>query len=78
MCNTNKSTQEPTYLPEIKNTEDDTFRILARPTFDEMTQLFKSIPEMYPYERIAFAKIYGWSWAEYASVCREKGLALRI
>jgi len=69
---------EPTYLPEIKNTEDDTFRILARPNFDEMTRLFKLDSNMKPYARLAFAEKYGWTWGEYTRVCRSKGLLLTI
>ena len=78
MYNSNKPTQEPTYLPEIKYPEDATFEKLRRISFDEMTRLFKSFPKMRPYERIAFAKIYGWTWAEYARVCREKDLPFYI
>lgn len=77
MYNSNKPLFKPTELPIIKNSEDDTFRILARPSFDEMTMLFKECG-LKPYQRLEFAKKYGWTWSEYARVCRQKGLVLSI
>lgn len=57
-------------------TEDDTFRILARPPFEEMHDLHRAWKEKWksahPWDvtypstlNMEFAKHYGWTWIEY-------------
>lgn len=59
-------------------TEDDTFRILARPKFDEMRaihQRWKADQGRPSYHNIAFMKSYGWTWLEYIRERSERGYA---
>jgi hypothetical protein len=60
-------------------TEDDTFRILARPDIHEMVRLHAEYTKQwhannsgtYPTtENIRFAKHYGWNWVEFLDVKR--------
>lgn len=56
-------------------TEDDTFRILARPPFEKMADLHRAWKEewkrthpndLYPTTlNVEFARHYGWTWLEY-------------
>lgn len=55
------------------NTEDDTFRILARPNIDKMSELHfdwkrKITDEGKPFNNmwnIEFMKYHGWTWTEF-------------
>lgn len=52
--------------------EDDTFRILNRPNFSEIRDMYFAWKNSYSqssYQNINFMKYYGWSWAEYAREC---------
>ena len=70
---------EPTHLPPIvEKTEDDTFRILARPDFSKIREMyfgsnFQGTGRCL--ERIAFMKEYGWTWREFTQECDRRGMS---
>jgi hypothetical protein len=59
-------------------TEDDTFRILARPPFDRMREihrLWKTQGHRVSYENVAFMRRHGWTWLEYVNERSDRGYA---
>jgi len=50
-------------------TEDDTFRVLSRPGFDEMMHIHNQwrrlLSDRSTIQRIPFMKQYKWSWSEF-------------
>jgi len=64
-------------------TEDDTFRVLARPSVEEMVKLHRehyrewcSNSEVYPASQcVIFAKHHGWGWLEYLIARKASGLS---
>jgi hypothetical protein len=57
-------------------TEDDTFRILARPSVHEMVRLDGQRTRMKPYcaiSNIVWAKEHGWQWGEYQRARKAAG-----
>lgn len=75
----NRSLQSATSI----YTEDDTFRVLARPDIHEMYRLLSihsrkwtDEGKLYPTpENIRFCKYYGWGWIEYLRAKRQAGLS---
>lgn len=65
---------EPTWLPPIKNTEDDTFRILARPNFNDIRKIYQTNRPKPGIDRLEFFKPYGWTWSEYVRECNARNL----
>lgn len=57
-------------------TEDDTFRRLARPNFDEMVRIhaawWRNEISHDQALRIPFMKSYGWTWFEFVMEARER------
>ncbi len=66
-------------IPEY--TEDDTFRILARPNIDKMVELhwewkMKITDEGKPFNsswNIPFMKYHGWTWMEFLRAKKDAG-----
>lgn len=62
-------------------TEDDTFRVLARPNIEKMVELHpewvserRSADGIYDQRHnIAFARYYGWTWIEFLKAKKEAG-----
>jgi len=58
-------------MKEKKYTVDDTFRVLARPSYEEMVRLHREwapIGTAFPHgtqANIPFMKHYGWTWLEF-------------
>lgn len=65
-----------TMEPETKYTEDDLFRVLARPKFEEMVQIYRvwwhAVIEKDTTKRVAFMKKYGWTWFEFIHECKRQ------
>jgi len=63
---------------EVKYTEDDLFRVLARPKLPEMISLYgawwNSLIVKDPTKRIPFMKKYGWTWYEFIHECKRAGI----
>jgi len=57
-------------------TEDDTFRRLARPGFDEMLRIhgqwWRDEISRDQSLRIPFMKLHGWTWFEFVMEARER------
>jgi hypothetical protein len=62
-------------------TEDDTFRVLARPDIHKMVILHREWVQLHRGEdgtydqqkNIKFARHYGWTWIEYLRARKEEG-----
>jgi hypothetical protein len=62
-------------------TEDDTFRILARPSIHEMVELHRKWKIKHSRKdgsyntvhNLSFVKHYGWTWFEYLRAKKEAG-----
>lgn len=68
-------------LSGLGSTEDDTFRILARPDVHKMHQLHQDWKSMHTdstgkydqQKNVVFARYYGWTWIEYLTARKEAG-----
>jgi hypothetical protein len=70
-------------ISEDKYTEDDTFRVLARPDIHTMVKLHQQYKvncrrgqpdQPYPSTKnISFCKYYGWDWVEFLIAKKEAG-----
>jgi hypothetical protein len=67
----------------MRGTEDDTFRILSRPGFDEM----RNIHHAWYYDgtinkntslRIPFMKKHGWTWLEFMLEANRRGVGDKL
>ena len=58
-------------------TEDDTFRVLARPGIHEMYALYiswwRSLPDKNTMLRVSFCKSYDWTWFEFFTEAKRAG-----
>jgi hypothetical protein len=58
-------------------TEDDTFRMLARPGIHEMVDLYVKWERVHvvecSLERLAWSKHYGWQWGELVRAAKRAG-----
>lgn len=67
-------------IASMAMTEDDTFRILARPDIHKMYNLHKEWVQKHrkngiydQQKNITFAKYYGWTWFEYLKAKKAAG-----
>lgn len=73
-----------TNMTSTVGTEDDTFRILARPDIDKMVILHqecilehRDASGTYDQQKnIVFSKYYGWTWIEFLKAKKEAGYIL--
>jgi hypothetical protein len=57
-------------------TEDDTFRVLSRPCFEEMRELYRDWwlnNKTNTSLRISFMKQHKWTWLEFVLVAKKRG-----
>jgi hypothetical protein len=63
-------------------TEEDTFRVLARPSLEEMRDIhaawWSNLPNKDSSLRISFMKSYGWTWLEFMRERHSRSLELNI
>lgn len=70
---------------EEANSQDDLFRVLARPNFDEIRRMlsehraqYRSKHGNYPStENVSFMKYYGWTWLEFCTEQHHRRLPIR-
>lgn len=79
--NSKKNMKNISESSKLGSTEDDTFRILARPNIDKMVVLHrewvaehrKSNGTYDQQQNIQFAKYYGWTWITFLKAKKEAG-----
>jgi hypothetical protein len=63
-------------------TEDDTFRILSRPSFDEMFRIHQAwwytLDSKDKSLRIPFMKSYGWTWLGFMQEAARRRVSYKI
>ena len=66
----------------MMKTEDDTFRILSRPSFDEMEKIhddwWYSIPSRDQRQRIPFMLKHKWTWLEFVLEAKKRGRGILV
>jgi hypothetical protein len=62
----------------MNGTEDDTFRVLSRPGFDEMLRIHNEWRQRQPTKntelRIPFMKHHNWTWLEFVLEAKKRDM----